>query len=272
MALARAVYHVADISLIDDALSAVDVHVAKHLFQECIVNELMQGKGGNENKRSVVLATNAIHHLSHPRVDKIVVMRDGRIVEQGSYSELSQNQNSVFSKFLAVLEETGVAPNSIPDLDEAMSDEEEQSEQQHTSGSPIGTASPSRKEADKDKLKKGSLSRLMTVEERSTGHVGTDVYFAWAKAAGGSWLPFLIVVCYGGVECIQVASKWWLTYWSEHGSTGNQIHFLTIYALINLASIVALFFRLIFIMLIGLRASRNVSGVCFPLFRATQDF
>ena len=52
-------------------------------------------------------------------------MRDGRIVEQGSYSELSQNQNSVFSKFLAVLEETGLAPNSIPDLAAAMSDEAE---------------------------------------------------------------------------------------------------------------------------------------------------
>jgi hypothetical protein len=42
VALARAVYHSADISV--DALSAVDAHVAKHLFQQCIVEELMQGK------------------------------------------------------------------------------------------------------------------------------------------------------------------------------------------------------------------------------------
>jgi hypothetical protein len=93
-----------------------------------------------------------------------------------------------------------------------------------------------------------------------------DEYFGWAKAAGGTWLTFVIVIAtfviviaYGAVECIQVASKWWLTYWSKHGSLGSQIHILMIYAIINLSSVVAIFFRLIFLMFLGLRASRILS-------------
>ena len=74
MALARTVYHGADISLIDDALSAVDAHVAKHIFEECITKDLLNGDGRFFGKRSVILAMNALQHLSHPRVDKIVVV------------------------------------------------------------------------------------------------------------------------------------------------------------------------------------------------------
>ncbi len=71
-------------------------------------------------------------------------------------------------------------------------------------------------------------------------------------------MPFVIVVGYGAVECIQVASKWWLTYWSGHGSEDTQMYFLGIYALINLVDIVVIFFRLLFVMILGLRASREV--------------
>ena len=38
--LARAVYGGADVYLLDDPLSAVDVHVSKHLFERCISGAL----------------------------------------------------------------------------------------------------------------------------------------------------------------------------------------------------------------------------------------
>ena len=83
-------------------------------------------------------------------------------------------------------------------------------------------------------------------------------YFYWAKAAGGVWVPFAIVFAFGVVELIGVASKWWLTFWSSHGSEHTQTFFLGIYAIINLINVIAIFMRLIFIMLMGLRASRKV--------------
>ncbi|KAI8865339.1 P-loop containing nucleoside triphosphate hydrolase protein, partial [Ramicandelaber brevisporus] len=42
--IARAVYHNPDIILFDDPLSAVDAHVGRHLFHECLRGEMLQGK------------------------------------------------------------------------------------------------------------------------------------------------------------------------------------------------------------------------------------
>lgn len=45
MSLARAVYSNADLYLLDDPLSAVDVHVGKHLFENVIgPSGLLKGK------------------------------------------------------------------------------------------------------------------------------------------------------------------------------------------------------------------------------------
>eukprot|EP00554_Chaetoceros_debilis_P012143 CAMPEP_0194121264 /NCGR_PEP_ID=MMETSP0150-20130528/46304_1 /TAXON_ID=122233 /ORGANISM="Chaetoceros debilis, Strain MM31A-1" /LENGTH=374 /DNA_ID=CAMNT_0038813625 /DNA_START=8 /DNA_END=1128 /DNA_ORIENTATION=- len=110
VALARCVYHDADIYLLDDPLAAVDAHVGKHIFQKCIVDELLLRKSSTsrmERQSSVLLVTNAIQYLSDPNVSKIVVLDGGNIAEVGTYDALSNQPNSLFSSFLSVIDETG---------------------------------------------------------------------------------------------------------------------------------------------------------------------
>lgn len=64
--LARSVYRDADIYLLDDPLSAVDTHVAKHLFEQCVKKYL--------NGKTRILVTHQVQFLKE--ADVIMVMNN----------------------------------------------------------------------------------------------------------------------------------------------------------------------------------------------------
>ncbi|KAJ2690563.1 hypothetical protein IWW39_000657 [Coemansia spiralis] len=78
VALARAVYSSRKTLLIDDCLSAVDAHTAKHILMECLLGQtpLMQG-------RTRVLVT---HHVAAclPYADYVALIQDGRVSACGA--------------------------------------------------------------------------------------------------------------------------------------------------------------------------------------------
>ena len=90
--LARAVYSDADIYLLDDPLSAVDTKVGRQLFDVGILGHL--------SGRIRLLVTHQLQYLKD--VDQIVVMENGSIVNQGGYTELTDQ--GVLSNILEVSE------------------------------------------------------------------------------------------------------------------------------------------------------------------------
>ncbi|KAI9729959.1 MAG: hypothetical protein M1834_006157 [Cirrosporium novae-zelandiae] len=80
LTLARAVYARADIYLLDDVLSAVDQHVGRHLINNVL------GPDGLLNGKTRILATNSIPVLAES--DFIALLREGRIIEKGTYQQL----------------------------------------------------------------------------------------------------------------------------------------------------------------------------------------
>lgn len=112
ISLARCVYSNADIYLLDDTLSAVDSHVAKHIFDFVI-----GPKGMLKNKvitfdliiifelyfkllfriKTKILVTNSLSYL--PQVDQIIYLENGSICDKGKYHDLI-NQKGKFSHFM----------------------------------------------------------------------------------------------------------------------------------------------------------------------------
>ena len=91
VSLARASYSNADIFLLDDPLSAVDSHVGKHIFENVI------GANGILSRKTRLLVTHSLTYL--PNTDKIIVMKNGKISEIGSYNELLAKKGD-FAEFL----------------------------------------------------------------------------------------------------------------------------------------------------------------------------
>ena len=82
VSLARSLYQDADVYILDDPLSAVDVHVGKHIFSNFI-------DGAIKNKARL-LVTNQLQYL--PSADHIIALDDGHVIIQGTYDECLQNE------------------------------------------------------------------------------------------------------------------------------------------------------------------------------------
>eukprot|EP01124_Arcella_intermedia_P001250 TRINITY_DN1068_c0_g1_i11.p1 TRINITY_DN1068_c0_g1~~TRINITY_DN1068_c0_g1_i11.p1 ORF type:complete len:529 (+),score=123.68 TRINITY_DN1068_c0_g1_i11:1764-3350(+) len=89
VSLARAVYSDADIYLLDDPLSAVDAHVGKAIFKECIKGAL--------NGKTIILVTHQLQYLK--KCDKIIMINAGTIESMGTYDYLMENYEP-FSKLI----------------------------------------------------------------------------------------------------------------------------------------------------------------------------
>jgi len=87
VAIARAILKNAPILILDEATSSLDSH-SEMLIQDAL-NNLMAGK------TTIVIA----HRLSTiQKMDRIIVIDNGRIIEQGSHEELLENENSLYKK------------------------------------------------------------------------------------------------------------------------------------------------------------------------------
>jgi len=216
IALARAVYADADVYLLDDPLSAVDAHVSRHIFDECV-------KGTLANKTRI-LVTHQVQFA--PEVDRIVVFKDGCIEHVGTYEELSR---------------VGVA------FKQFQGEEEEGKEEKDGLETKDGLERKGAKEASAPSLKPGSSMKkstsagtLVKAEERSKGRVKRAVYLKYITSCG----PYLILpITYMGCAFLerglQVGQNFVLADWSneQDDSWRTVSYYLIFYSLLAATSI-----------------------------------
>ncbi|KAJ1896684.1 hypothetical protein LPJ81_004690, partial [Coemansia sp. IMI 209127] len=301
VALARAVYSSRRILLIDDCLSAVDAHTAKHILIECLSSKsaLMQG-------RTRVLVT---HHVAMclPYAQYMVMMREGRIVLKGAPADL-QNQDSL-AKALAALDSrdsetpaerstkhekapaleisTANVAKGIAILVDGMKPEDEYNAErlriiaEHQVQNPGGTFS-------------ALQGTLVDEEEREMGRIRSRVWKVYLSACGtrSFWVWSLFLMCsWQGVVILQ---DYWIRIWvsssDESSATSSNVtvldntaaqitkhhsvvYWLGVYVLIGLSSVV---WRILYLLIIyrgSIKASRRIhSQLLHAIVHATPRF
>ncbi|KAF9558614.1 hypothetical protein EC968_006899 [Mortierella alpina] len=187
LSLARSVYFDAGTVIMDDPLSAVDAHVGKRLWEDCILGKVLEGK-------TRVIATHLLHVL--PDADYIICMNNGTIAEEGTFQDL-MNKGGEFCTLIK--QHGGGLTSSKSDTD---------SKEATDSSRRLSNAGMQQETADKrndqkldvddteacieDPAVKTELTgaaKLMAEEERESGAVSLHVYGGYFGAIGlGLWV------------------------------------------------------------------------------------
>uniref|UniRef100_A0A8D2LCX5 ATP binding cassette subfamily C member 3 n=1 Tax=Varanus komodoensis TaxID=61221 RepID=A0A8D2LCX5_VARKO len=239
VSLARAVFSDADIYLLDDPLSAVDSHVAKHIFDNVI------GPEGTLKGKTRILVTHSIQFL--PQVDHILVLVDGKISEMGSYQELLK-QNQSFAEFLH---------NYAPDED--IEEDEPTSEDRLAHG---GSPSP-------PFLKIRQLSVISSDGEcpnkmnplYSKLQVKLTVFWQYMKAVG-PFISLFICFLYACQNGASIGANVWLSDWTNDPVINHTQHNVSmrvgVYAALGLLQGLLVLISSFTLALGGIRAARTL--------------
>uniref|UniRef100_A0A1I8BIX4 ABC-type glutathione-S-conjugate transporter n=1 Tax=Meloidogyne hapla TaxID=6305 RepID=A0A1I8BIX4_MELHA len=239
--LARALYHQADIYLLDDPLSAVDAIVGRHLFDYAIGPESL-AKGSTR-----VLVTHSLSYLAE--TDWIVVMEE--VIENNE----SDSDDSTWKG-----EETPSSPLPRFSTDELTEGTLTMSLMSvHSAGSFTNTLRR-RTQSSRSSLKKSRISinerkttktiqnkvggKLIEKEEAEAGRVSPSIYLAYFAAM--RWPLFIGFIFFLFSQfLLNIIQSLWLTSWSDDNITSKvpkmSVGFrYFIYALLGLGIVLSL--------------------------------
>ncbi|OAD76740.1 hypothetical protein PHYBLDRAFT_185838 [Phycomyces blakesleeanus NRRL 1555(-)] len=205
VAIARAVYSQASTVLLDDCLSAVDAHTAKHLYEYCLNGPLMKS-------RTVILVT---HHVSLciKAAAYVVALLDGEVAAQGDPATVIQS---------------GALGDEL-----VHTDSDDDSEEDEQTSLPLVPRVAATAQLD-------GAGRLTLEEKKAEGGVDKQVYVTYFFASGGIvfWLSVLVLFCCA--QATVVGQDYWIKIWSAAYSTRKDI--LSTFSLFSLAQLDSLHF------------------------------
>ncbi|KAB0345164.1 hypothetical protein FD754_022090 [Muntiacus muntjak] len=189
VSLARAVYQDADIYLLDDPLSAVDAGVSRHLFEQCIHQALQE--------KITVLVTHQLQFLKD--ASQILILKDGKMVKRGTYTEFLKSEIDIFSLFEKGNEQSEPSPVlETPTLISESSVPSQPSPRPLLKDAAIG---------DQDAE---NIQVTLPLEDHLEGKVGFKTYKNYFTA-GADWpvIIFLILVNITA-QVVYILQDWWL--------------------------------------------------------------
>ncbi|PIA15690.1 P-loop containing nucleoside triphosphate hydrolase protein [Coemansia reversa NRRL 1564] len=261
VSLARAIYARADVYILDDPLAAVDSHISKHIFTHVL------GPHGILRGRARVLVTNAVQYLDN--VDNIYMLRNGRIIEQGSKTQAMARQGDIFefiyqhvnnqssTESSSIKSDTKRSGNNM-DTNGYQTTPEKRSLGHTSTGKTRGalTGRGRHKTQDASINQASGTSRIMTTEHRHKGRVKWKTYDAYIKASGACNVSIVIIaflIAVAGEVCINL----WLRHWTSSNtrkahnnikdSTKSVLYYLLIYGALGIVNVLVNLLQQIYI-------------------------
>ncbi|OBZ84683.1 ATP-dependent bile acid permease [Choanephora cucurbitarum] len=190
VAIARAVYSQADIVILDDCLSAVDAHTAKHLYQHCLIGDYMK-------HRTTILVT---HHvaLCIGGASYIVVLNDsGSVAANGAPLDVIN---------------TGVLGEDISQ--ESLLLHSGAEEEAAVNGSILETP-----KAASTKMQINGAGKLVQEEKRAEGAVAKEVYYTYIQTTGGVLFWAAVILLFCSAQGSVLGQNYWIKIWSAAYNT-----------------------------------------------------
>lgn len=194
LALARAVYARADVYILDDCLSAIDIQRRTHIIEQVL------GEFGLLATKTRVLATNALEGLGH--ANSIALIANTTIVESGTYDQVVSAKNEIYKLVKDVGKASYEEPRTRRDSHHTL----RRASTASFTATKVPDAAPPHQERP----------------EQPSAHFAA--YWAYAKSCDpyALFIYFLFLLSYSGLS---VAAGFWLKRWSEHnGSHPDQTH------------------------------------------------
>ncbi|CAH1183645.1 unnamed protein product [Phaedon cochleariae] len=258
--LARAVYKRADIYLLDDPLSAVDIQVGQQLFEACIKRYL--------EDKVVILITHQLQYLK--RADQIVIMSNGMIHGKGDYNELIGTDTSAFAELLK--EASSTLPADEKEVEKVMR-------------ALSITSTVFNSIIDIEGKKK---TPFISPEIRTVGSVDFSNYVAYFRAGANCCGILLVILMFLLAQLLASSGDYFLAQWvnleelrSHVGSAAVMGFFDTlrredcilIYTIIIIATIVVAVTRSLVFFTLCMRSSMGLHNQMFDtIIRATMRF
>ncbi|KAF3938774.1 hypothetical protein ABW19_dt0201520 [Dactylella cylindrospora] len=199
ISLARAVYSRAGILVLDDIFSAVDAHVGKEIFNNCLTGDIMKG-------RTRILVTHHVQ-LCIPKTEYIIELKEGIVERAGSVTELKRSGSL-----------TRLIEQEDAKKDEEMKEDSAIESTSNGNANGNGTTAPVDPKKPREFVKK---------EGREKGAIKFSVYKKYINSSGG--IPFW-ALCIGFFVTSQgfnLGRQWWMKLWTGSAHTQESVHLYT---------------------------------------------
>ncbi|UNI23458.1 hypothetical protein JDV02_009276 [Purpureocillium takamizusanense] len=210
--LARAIYSRAAILIMDDIFSAVDAHVGRQIFENCISGDICKG-------RTRILVT---HHvgLVDSQTKYIAELGEGTVLNSGLTSDLAEDgtlqkiKSHEQPQVVIQVDETGDGPTAVNSEETSVLEPPENEE------TTINTL---------HKVPSKGGKQFVVDETRAKGMVKRHVYATYMKSSGGWFFWVACAILYVSYEGMNLGRNWWLRIWTDDqeesvsvSSTGHQ--------------------------------------------------